>query len=926
MGYTASMRRIRQRVSALVVAATCVAACQPTTAVKPVGRASAAPHGTSVAATPAATSARAASPATLQASPTGSVPSARPLLPATLTGTVLAPAKFISDAGSGFISDAGSGLISDAGSHAVVKSGYRLTAATEEQPVVGAHVALLDAAGQPVKGPDGQPLTADTDAAGAYRFSAALPGGNLIAAVTLAHGHGSLQAIVVPPLPSAVSPPPGTAGNSARQANIDLVSTLTTGYILDRYVKTQADPVKTLDKLPADVEADTRAKAQAALASGSVAVPDTLATTQVVATVESLRKANKALDDQLELVKKLLIAAGQSNQGSGLPGTQVYLGRVSGLVAGPGGSMYVSTNEHLWLLDASGNATIQTAYDGIPVGSGFATTSGAGGQQLLTLFGSDGVPVAFDLGGTDTSTWLAGCARPDGGGYLLQQPLDLIPLQMDATPPPPNDPVVLWQLSTSAPPVKLYTFPAADGTRLAHVESMAVEPGGTIAMIASVDGGPPDAPDSYYTTSLLRFDPATHALTTLESGPIAGSKQPLLDRQGHLFTLDATSRTLSTLDGQVVLSGDPLPALNNAAAAGLSAALVSPTLAYVGVGNHVYRVEGGHATLVAGSDGDPTSATTQLPLKTVQGLAVAKDGTMILSEVGGDFGRLVSLAPGQAPVTIAGAAHGASTFQDGVNAQAFNISPAVVHLDPNGSVCFLADGPLGGEIYRIDTNKALRQLYAFDPAGHVNTAGGEYVRDFAFGHDGTLYVLSMLGTIDAAGFTSNARARVVAVSPTGTRTTVWDGPTDPEVNFATAPMAIGLDRAGGLYFAGPDPTFKFYYAETDPGDPPSVVPGALLKLHAGASPQVLATSPDLDQPTGLVCDASGRIVVTTASKVLAYQGTLAAIAGPGTKLFAGAGIDDGLQGVLAPAIAPNGDLLFVDGGHHQVKRIPVASF
>ena len=49
-----------------------------------------------------------------------------------------------------------------------------------------------------------------------------------------------------------------------------LVSTLTTGYILDQYVVSQPDPLKTLAKLPAGVEADTRAAAASAL----TAVPD----------------------------------------------------------------------------------------------------------------------------------------------------------------------------------------------------------------------------------------------------------------------------------------------------------------------------------------------------------------------------------------------------------------------------------------------------------------------------------------------------------------------------------------------------------------------------------------------------------------------------------------------------------------------------
>lgn len=47
-----------------------------------------------------------------------------------------------------------------------------------------------------------------------------------------------------------------------------------------------------------------------------------------------------------------------------------------------------------------------------------------------------------------------------------------------------------------------------------------------------------------------------------------------------------------------------------------------------------------------------------------------------------------------------------------------------------------------------------------------------------------------------------------------------------------------------------------------------------------------------------------------------------ALAGPGTGLLAAEGVDDGLDYVCSPVLAPNGDLVFVDEGNLNVKRIP----
>ncbi|MFP5504399.1 MAG: hypothetical protein ACLGIN_18085, partial [Candidatus Sericytochromatia bacterium] len=230
-----------------------------------------------------------------------------------LIGKVKAPASLVSNNGGGIISDKG--------------LGYRVQA-LEQVPVAGAKVALLDASGQPVM-KDGQPLETTTDASGGYALEVDFQPSNWQLRVGLPQGRGQLAAFV-----------PG--GGEEREVGVDLVSTLTTTYILERYVKAQADAQKTLDKLPAAVEVETRRKAQAALEGGAVAVPESLETDRVLETVEALRQQDATFDQQMETVKRLLVAAGLSDLGNGQIATEVFLPQIRQALPAPDGSVYLN--------------------------------------------------------------------------------------------------------------------------------------------------------------------------------------------------------------------------------------------------------------------------------------------------------------------------------------------------------------------------------------------------------------------------------------------------------------------------------------------------------------------------------------------------------------------------------------------------------
>ncbi|MDB5098723.1 MAG: repeat containing protein, partial [Cyanobacteria bacterium RYN_339] len=221
--------------------------------------------------------------------------------PASLAGVVRAPASLVANNG----------------------GSYRTLALAEQVPVAGATVRLLDAAGQPVL-VDGVPLATRSAADGSYAFNAALPARNLVLEVTLPAGKGLVQAI---------------APRGVTLADADLVSTLSTGYILDQYVKGDA---KVLEKLPADVEAATRARTRTAFEAAAAAVPDALTTQRVVAAVEALRKQDHGLDDQLEAVRKLLVVGSATAAVTDGDALAAQLSDPNGLALDAAGNLYIA--------------------------------------------------------------------------------------------------------------------------------------------------------------------------------------------------------------------------------------------------------------------------------------------------------------------------------------------------------------------------------------------------------------------------------------------------------------------------------------------------------------------------------------------------------------------------------------------------------
>lgn len=222
-------------------------------------------------------------------SPTLSIPTQAPLIAnriSALSGIVRAPASLIGNNGGGLIGNNGGALIGNNGGGLISDNGgaYRLTGLLEtQQPLAGVRVALVDAAGRAVLGANGAPLTTMTDADGAYSFAEAPRDRNLLVTTELAPGAGQLVAV---------------APRGVTAVNLDLIATLTTGYIYAQYVAWQADPAATLEKLPPEVEAQTREACAGAFTLSGQAVPTRLGRSEVAQTVQALRGADPAFDAQ----------------------------------------------------------------------------------------------------------------------------------------------------------------------------------------------------------------------------------------------------------------------------------------------------------------------------------------------------------------------------------------------------------------------------------------------------------------------------------------------------------------------------------------------------------------------------------------------------------------------------------------------------
>ncbi|MDB5096550.1 MAG: serine/threonine protein kinase, partial [Cyanobacteria bacterium RYN_339] len=783
--------------------------------------------------------------------PPATPPSARPSAPAaivvaTLQGRILAPAGLVSNNGGGVISDAG--------------ASWKVLATSTQVPVANAAVTVLDAAGKPVLGADGKPVQARTDASGAYAITAALPARNLVLAVPLPGSGGAVQAIVAP---------------GAKQVDGDVVSTLTTGYILSQYVQGQADPAATLDKLPADVEAATRARAASALAAGTL--PDALTPAKVVAAVEGLRKQDKALDDQLEAVRRLLIPAGQSDLGNGQLALDVSISPGQ-LATAPDGTLVILENlgTRVWALRA-GRLT---------------TLAGSGGDRSAT-FGSviDGVEaakaqvapltIAYDASGRLVLGEEARLSRlgPDGklhlvgtfsgGGRLLAcgpgEGEELVAVLVTETS------ARCVAIAAGKPERLLKTFAGAD---LAYLLNQ-----GEIGGI-----GQWDAHGRFWFSGFTEHDSSerrafnvgTLAFEASEELPLGA--RTCYDAAGNRFVGDGKQITLTPALGAPRVVTTHFDEQNF-----FGGALAPDGTVYIAGQTRVFRVDAaGALTPVAGLAGIGKGDANAIAFARPVGVAVAPDGTLFVSDR--DTGQIVRVGTDHQAHPYAGLPVEKIVGAPKDEGPALEVSlgfPSAPHLDAAGNLYVMAD---------------LTRVVKVTPTGQAITAYTPPAQptDLAVAPDGTLYVAYNSGV-----------PTVVRIPPGGSPTSILTDPAGD--NQSDLQLAYGPD--GTLYIAGV---------------------GKLRKWTAAGGLATAFVHEIFGYGVTMAADARGRLYVMAegTNDFVRFDrgqtGEPTRVAGPGTSHFAGTGTDDGLSGPAGPALDAAGNLYFADSNHKQVKKIPAA--
>ncbi|MEB3220551.1 MAG: hypothetical protein VKS61_00595 [Candidatus Sericytochromatia bacterium] len=806
---------------------------------------------------------------------------------ATLFGTLRAPASLVSDQGGALVSDQGGAIVANQGA-------YRLTqtATVAQVALRDALVELRDAAGNPVLDEAGTPITARTDASGAFAFQALLPDRNLIVTAPLAGGRGAILAV---------------ATKDARTAALDadLFSTLTTAYIVSKFVASQADRQQTLDRLPGEVAQETRLLAESAFTRTQAQVPATLDETSVVASAESLRQGVDAFDQQMEKVRRLLIAAGLSNLGEGRPATTVSFESFDGLAEGPDGSVYF-LEKKLWRVRPDG--ILVTA-----IGGGTLEAAAADGQKAdaLSLEGlqgwgfdpTDRLVVMVDRHmlrlEADGTLRLQGVV-PEGprkpterprwwrGGLLAARAQDYL-LQLSYTW---DREASLWRWQPGQEPLQVATLQVPEGL---HMGGFTYVPGRGVLTTFWGHGLP---------SEYLWIDPDTGATETWRP-PLPGAAQPHVDGRGNvLYTTGEPENRLRVwpLGGSTPLAFDTWSGF-------IGGGLLSRDgkSALLQEGGRIVRVTASGVTPVAGLTGASGVGgnARDLALFEPVTMTVANDGEMWLTDRRRGQLLRVDAADQVHEVTLAD-----PSFRNG---QLYALKFPNMRPGPDGTVQMLARLKDQQGVHQVRKDGTSTLLYT-PPAGYG-------IETFAPREAGALVVL--LTAYDKPH-------RLLERAADGTERVLFEASLVPH------------DLPSGTQYHTHEPDLRNCDLAPAPGGAVWLYgKGRIARWRNGSGLETLRRGEHLHRPEeqnegftrgALALGPDGALYFTPGdpgngswNEVRRWDpvtGQESHVAGPRGLVFTGSAVDDRLDDPHSPAFSPSGELLFIDAGSKQVRRIP----
>lgn len=780
-----------------------------------------------------------------------------------LVGKVKLPTGLVSNNGGGLVAPNSGRIVSDNG------GGLRVLALGEEQPLAGARVQLLDAAGRAVKGADGQPLEALTAADGSYRFERIPAGHNLVVAIVLPDGRGEASALV----------PRGTGS-----VDVNLSSSLTSALVLHGYVRGSASPEATLDRLSADVEAGTRHAAAAALSRLPDAAPTNLGTGPVLQAVQALGRRDPDFARQLEAVRRVFVTAGTVDQGAGRPALELNLDYVNTLAQAADGAVLFPSdlNNRIWRLGPTGTVETLVGRGKVDEGSLEGKRGPEAGLDNLVSFGY----------GPDGRLWILEekrLSRLDPDGLMHDVWLDL-PVGIALQPLPDGG---AWVLTGGDAPTLWHLGPDGARKQVVALTGNAAER----ARMAWRSGL-----DAQGRLWLAGFDQLPNELGEVEddAGEWAGK-------------LDPASGTFE----EVVKTGEPIKGLTLAADGTLFLVEGAPATRLV-----ERRPDG--STKVWAEKGFPPMFALDM-----NGVLAEPGGSLLVAPNGWEVFRLA----GGGFTKLAGLYDNAGADADKVGFSA----PAAVTVRADGTLVLADDSYMnlylqqpGGPVERI-----LDTCYSAHPCVYEGPAADTGIGWFLAMAQDAADVLYLLDYDD-----------LLPNRPTRLRTLGLDNRLKTLALFpdGLTGEALAVDAAGtawitavrggerGLYqLAGNAPRLVTVL----PGDKPYAVAAGLAgEAWLACAGKLWRWQGDLtevkadERLTGrsLAIDARGRLYTDTKNGVLRFDpanGSLTAVAGPGSRALAGSTIDDSLSRPRGLFIARDGSLHLADGGQNQFKRVAV---
>ncbi|MEB3220562.1 MAG: hypothetical protein VKS61_00650 [Candidatus Sericytochromatia bacterium] len=851
-----------------------------------------------------------------------------------LAGRVSLPASLIGNNSGGLIGNNSGGLIGDRSSGLVGNNGGRMVGNNggtvtalgggwleprrlggarrllAAEPVAGVTVVVVDAAGHWVPDAEGRPYTAKTDAQGAFTFARTPTGVNLLLQVLgLPAAAGTPTAF----LPAVAA----TTGQAARKVDVDAVSSLTMGYIASKFVKgNQA----VLNKLPGDVEADTRRKL--AQAAGAELAVSSLAAPEVVASVDALRAKDATLDAQVRYVERLLVA-GLSNLGEGLPATEVALASPHRIAVRPDGEVYIVENWAGRVRRIAADGTIHSVAGGQAFGDAGQLRGeglGDGGAPGEAVF-SDPRTLALDAAGN-----IYMC---DTGHHRIRR-IDATTRRV--TTVAGNRP--LDSTAFSFMPLEAAPAPApgavARDTAITSPHAIAVDAQGR-CVFASREG-------------TFRVEASGTLTALLHAGKVRTPAKLASSPEGEVYAHYGA-------DGFGRLVGDAFTPATDIPAK------VFKTDWHLAAGPDGVLYMHGDGALHRFKDGTWSQLMTLEALGArTTGLAATADHVWLSADTAGQVWRYTPTS--QALTRVGGVVYDPTR---GLRGDELSLNrPGALALDAQGRL-LVGDG-LNGVVWRRDADGLYRRVAGngAPPDAALPQAKGPAVEQ-AIGisttllpqPDGGLVICAGnqnhhgLFSIDAAGQLAPVPlpegVKALQVAPDGkggyfvSDTMLTPVPTSRLVRVTGDKVEELVPKRTLAAFYGllarPDGTL--YYTDVLASVVYRRAPDGTVSLVAGqsdAAPEFSgdggpATAAGLQWPMSLAMDAAGHLYLADAHnhrvrRVDAKTGIITTLAGQGGSFFTGSGVDDGLEEPTALAFDAAGTLYIADAGHNQIKQIP----